>query len=562
MIRVDFHVLEVGQGSMNFVEVFKDDTFVTTFLLDSGSGATATEFPGSATGPSVSVQYVVGRLYELDEPSISALVLSHSDADHTNRLPEILAHFNGPRTAMPDADLKTLTIDGVFFSGDRSKYVVKGTGNVMDLLHPYLNDDPNLGFDEKTFGCNVSCVNGTDPTKWEVCWPATYEVAGKKKVRPTRESVGKSVRLLMLAANTTAGNHSGPYKRRRGATNVNMLSLVTVVQLLTPAGPIHFIAMGDATADTMAKCNVRFDEYFGADSGSGSGSGSGDGNDDTPRMTTFHVTAPHHGSDRTTYGLAAVLRWLFSGSGGQEWGTVFGKRRKLGKRNQAALDNIAAFVRNIGAQTLSASAGQGKESEGSEHLHPSGNVLADFNSAALENSPVTGPDLKPLRHFFVAHYFSPAFTRSAQSEEPDWPPPGEEGWATLQTTVAIYTTQYILPSSPELGIRNTQHYVVGRANQLTEDRAGKAKKSNLQKRPLEEPLGTNFTFRAWSDATRETLFVPHAAIAEAVALGLPMPEPVTASELSSIQRGGVPVVEPRPPVTAPRPPLHPPREIG
>src|SRR4028118_789745 len=96
---IKFQVLDVGQGSGNFIEIYGAKTAPdTTILIDLGS-----ELESTAAGVPAA-KYIVDKLKAMDEPTLDTMILSHSDSDHINLLDLVLDEFYPPNTPGKNPD--------------------------------------------------------------------------------------------------------------------------------------------------------------------------------------------------------------------------------------------------------------------------------------------------------------------------------------------------------------------------------------------------------------------------------------------------------------------------
>jgi hypothetical protein len=188
-----------------------------------------------------------------------------------------------------------------------------------------------------------------------------------------------------------------PPKEKDGYA-LNMVSLVIIVEF----GNVQFLATGDATGLTMAKCNEVL-----AVSG--------------PLTKTFMATLPHHGSDSSATDLLGI--------------TVGGRTKE-----SVAEQNVAEFVTRVGAQTVTASA---DFSNG--HSLPAASLIKRFWPALDGTDYYSDPVLAPAkRHFYTAY-----FDLNTWNVEPKndgtverWPPSYNN--FTVQTSANIFTTGYFV----------------------------------------------------------------------------------------------------------------------
>jgi hypothetical protein len=252
-----FTVLDVGQGTGNFVELFATKTPgpttppAKTFLIDLGSERKKAD----AGGPSAA--YVVTQLERMASPELDCVVLSHSDSDHINLLEMVLAAFDPPGTPHPTK--KILTVQRSYYGGDYNLYSKRGK-NVLVQLGRY-----SLKFPE-SFSNNQS----------------SYDVVSPKPFRTI-----DGVDLYLMVGNAPSSAVAKKKRARVDSFSINTKSLVVVV-----SWGIQYIATGDATGVTLAACNkfIRPDvkkNYL---------------------SQVVMLTMPHHGSETTTFN--------FTGSGG------------------------------------------------------------------------------------------------------------------------------------------------------------------------------------------------------------------------------------------------------
>jgi len=294
--KMVFVVLDVGQGTGNFVELRDDaDQIVSAMLIDLGSEG----WKRIAGGPSA--DYVATRLQTMAKPTLDAVFLSHSDSDHINLLKKLLEHFDKPSDKAPTKPV--LTVKKVWYGGDAS-YYKKGKTNYLTLVDEYKPPkSKSILTPCKPNATSLACI---DTSKWEPLF-----------------TVGDA-KVWLIAGNTTAENVQLYKKSKTGskapeAYAINTKSLV----LLFTYDNSQIVVTGDATGMTLAKCNEIM-EQAGV----------------PPYLNdVFSLTLPHHGSDTTTYSLLGAT----------------GKKRN---REELAEDNVADFVNHVKPKTISASAGE------------------------------------------------------------------------------------------------------------------------------------------------------------------------------------------------------------
>jgi beta-lactamase superfamily II metal-dependent hydrolase len=376
-----FVVLDVGQGSANVVERYDDmDRLTSAALIDVGSE----QWKRLAGGPSV--DWLAGRLQQMvGGAKLEAVVLSHSDSDHINLVPNLLRLFDTPRTIGPTKPV--LTIEEVYYGGDYARYK-KGKGvrsrNIIERLDEYrpLGVDRNASV--YALADDWTSFEGDDPADFHaLCWIGAGEIP-----------------LWVLTSNTTAGYAlvgDGSRKRRRidlsGGYGINTRSIVvaTVFRGRT------LIATGDATGLTLASCNRALS---GADAR------------EVLHLPALMVTAPHHGSDTTTYDLT-----------GSSHGSEEAKR---------VVRTFAAYAE---AMTLTASAG-----ERATFKHPAGTVVSDLGAHMAAETLYIDPALTDDDEHFATLYWHPKTATLVGGTKPKWPDTG--GWYTSRTWRNLYTTDY------------------------------------------------------------------------------------------------------------------------
>ncbi len=238
--NVAFRVLDVGQGTGNFIEVYDGTKVTNTVLVDLGSARGIKE-----GGPAV--EYVIAQLTSMAKPKIDALFLSHSDQDHINLILDVLKAFPVPAT--------DLVIGTAFYSGIKANYTTgKKTNkkNVLDEVAKYIPGGtlgalPKLGHSFKKADTPIATVG--------------------------------DLKLFVLVSNTAsnAPPTGDQPKKKKARIDPNVDSLVVVAQYAEWC----FVATGDATCATLDQCNVIVEKYPAA----------------VARLAKcLSVTVPHHGS--------------------------------------------------------------------------------------------------------------------------------------------------------------------------------------------------------------------------------------------------------------------------
>ena len=298
MSYMRFCVMDVGQGSANYIELREDDNSLTAAaIVDIGSE----QWKTAAGKPSA--EWIADQLQTMtDGAELDTVILSHSDSDHVNLIPSLLQYFDTPSTKNPD--LPVLTVQQIIFGGDYAKYKKGRSENFLKQLvayHPTYDDDIliELGDDYSSF----------DPAKKD--WKPLAKIGGK-------------IELWALSANTTAEKiPASAYRKRKRpalpdggfATNTRSIVIAAIF------GGKTIIATGDATGLTLAHCNEKLALQTVRDK----------------LGVVYMVTLPHHGSDTTTYDLTGS-------SGGSD----------------AAKEVVTKFNDWTRANTISGSAGERK----------------------------------------------------------------------------------------------------------------------------------------------------------------------------------------------------------
>ncbi|MGE4069780.1 MAG: hypothetical protein AB7E72_01230 [Lysobacterales bacterium] len=245
-------MLNVGQGSGNFVEILEDGDLKTTVLIDLGSEGASSAHHGP------SVDKIVEILEDMDNPEIACLCLSHSDTDHISMIEQLLKQFYKPGSGKPDNQI--LTIRHVRYGGAYELYQKGSRANVIDQVKAYMPKG------SKPTGVTINCssyVKSKNPI---------YE--DKTLGFALRLLIGNTVRSAVASGNDTT------LLPLKDAVMVNTVSLIVVFDW----SGSQFITTGDATGITMVRANSIMKD--------GVGSFFKD-----PLM----LTIPHHGSFRTAF---------------------------------------------------------------------------------------------------------------------------------------------------------------------------------------------------------------------------------------------------------------------
>jgi hypothetical protein len=340
----------------------------------------------SQTGK-VSAGFAEQELRKMPEPTLDAVFLSHADADHINLIKWLIEKFSLPSANVsPD---KKLTIKRVWHGGEKTTYAKKIGGNLLDRLETYSPPGPPPESNLRNFQLDAI---------------ATLQPLFKRD----------DLEIFLLAANTVSaevdmvdesdtslGSEDDSYL-------ANVVSLVLCVSYGTPT-PQRIVATGDATGLTLAQCNTLF---AGTDKFKG---------------PILSATLPHHGSAVTTYELLGI--------------TIGGKSAE-----ETAGLSVGDFVQHLSPQSATVSSGEWKG-----YRLPSARVLEDF-AEYVTDSPYADPALEnttdPKEHFYTAYYKQDELKIiSSMLDQDTWPP--EDGWQTLRTHKAVYSTDYFKGNSKE-----------------------------------------------------------------------------------------------------------------
>jgi beta-lactamase superfamily II metal-dependent hydrolase len=296
MAFMRFVVLDVGQGTGNFVEIYDDGgSLVNAMLIDLGSEG----WKRIAGKPSA--DWVAERLKTMPGGAkLDAVFLSHSDSDHVNLIKRLLEHF-----VPPGKPGTALTVHQVYYGGDYG-YYKKGKGrsatNYLDELNKYRPS----GSGSVLTPCspNGTSFTDADPKKWV-----------------PMKTIG-NVQVWLISGNTTPDDVALYAESETGskAPEGYAINTKSMVLLVTYAGT-QIAVTGDATGMTLAKCNEIM-----ARGGV------------LPYLNNvFSLTLPHHGSDTTTFSL-------------------LGATDDAMDVQELADENVRSFVDNVKPQTISASA--------------------------------------------------------------------------------------------------------------------------------------------------------------------------------------------------------------
>lgn len=518
---INFQVLDVGQGSGNFIEIYDapGGPLQAAILIDLG-----TEGDNSAAIVAPSVDYVVARLKQMPQPTLDTLVISHSDSDHHSAIKKVLSAFLPAGTPNVPAN-QTLRINSVRYGGAYKNYA-KGREirrpdgtmykrNLLDLVQDYM-------------------IRPTDVRSF----PAPSSSFLRFVPEPFRTVRG--VELYMLMANVVrlegAVNDEDVFagtnlkKRKRGPDSY-ALNTVSLVVLVRYAG-VSFVVTGDATGTTLAEINSVVGRMSQANRTAFLGN-------------VFMLTLPHHGSATTTFSLSGIR--------------VAGPPRMRGQA--LARWSLEQFAANMGARTITASA------ERNDFHHPSADVMRYFwprlSPTVYYEDPLLALAGAPGRHFYTAYFVTTlGFTVSVpvvgrpQAPAPSAPWPAEEDWYSVQTDANVFSNVY---------------YDSGRARALVVPPSPITPSRGVPMPPAIPPEAVSWSFAVDANGvcgverlqtTDELLLVRRAMEAEAAPGMIPdvvLPPPLAPTErMARVARRSGPGEEGAPPVPAAVPPSRPP----
>lgn len=378
-----FRVLDVGQGSGNFIEIYDTKGKLSnTILIDLGSE----KAKDTAGGPSV--EYVVAKLKTMAQPTIDTVILSHSDSDHINLVQDLLKAFD-PVGTPGKLRKNTLQIDVVRYGGDSSKYKkTKGANgqaeNVLTRLGDYAPGNPK-----------VSDIDSFKPSYTSL----------RKAGAPFRTVNGVKLYVMMgNAAREDDGTKLG--KKRKAVSDSYALNTNSLVIMLSFRGK-QIIATGDATGVTLQQANriltsAIIQAYL---------------------PSVLMLTMPHHSSKTTTL-------------------DVKGATGTKAERDKYGETNLENFADNTRPNAITASA----DRKGT-FRHPSALVMSYFWDELMPNVSYTDPLLPQGsdRHFYSAYFNADdGFQVYDDPMLEDWPP--TSNWYTVQTDQNIYVNLYAKPA--------------------------------------------------------------------------------------------------------------------
>ncbi|MEU5692270.1 hypothetical protein [Actinosynnema sp. NPDC020468] len=246
MKRMTFRVLDVGQGSGNFVQVVDDaGDPLCSVLVDLGS----TQNRDEAGVPSV--KQVLTLLAK--RPLIDLIVLSHSDEDHVNLVLDILE--------APDIPPKSITVERTCYTGEWDWYLKRGR-NVLEAIQEHTRDErPPEAFLEADHN----------------------DFTGGDEAEPFL--VVEDLKIWLVMANATSAL-TGLRGKRPNGYKVNTNSAIVMLEF----HGAQFMVTGDATGGTLFEVNKVID------------TGDSYRNFQNIRM----LTVPHHGSLTTLVNVAGT----------------------------------------------------------------------------------------------------------------------------------------------------------------------------------------------------------------------------------------------------------------
>ncbi|TGX54327.1 hypothetical protein E5A73_09485 [Sphingomonas gei] len=256
-------LLDVGQGSSTFVEIYTGTAITATALLDLGSERAKTE----AGGPSV--EYITKQLTSMAKPRIDFFSLSHSDSDHINLVQDLLANFDKPGTKKPTKPI--LEVGHVIYGGPRVLYAKHSSNNVISDLEKYQPTGTTKPEPLPANNCSYSKTSAVFASN-EVSF---YLLVGNHVASEPR----------------TFRKKIADKKWRTDSYSLNTYSMIFVVDFVG----WQFVVTGDATGATIAQANYFIDLY-------------------TAKFPYVAVlTMPHHSSETTTFSLTASKKRLKPG---------------------------------------------------------------------------------------------------------------------------------------------------------------------------------------------------------------------------------------------------------
>jgi len=336
-----FNVLDVGQGSGNFIEIYEAGNLVSSVLIDMGS----THDSARATLSSERVVRALNAMANNNKgiATIDVLILSHSDVDHINFVKNILDKFNPIKKSK---NQNGLIINHVFYGAEY----------------------PNYTKDTKHYSFNILA-------ELKNYLPSTVKVesftVGFTNYEPTKEAallnIYDNLDIRILIANSPqvrVGKKIDFNKYSLMSKDVNTCSVIPVISFYDPAKSlkrVQYIATGDATGTTLASVNQIFEH-----------------NPNVEKLidNVIMMTLPHHGSYKTTFNL----------------------KNASGNPSDANEGNVKNFSGNIRAKSITASASQ------NDFEHPSAYVMSYFwNYTNNSNAQYQDATIQPY-HYYTAFF--------------------------------------------------------------------------------------------------------------------------------------------------------------
>ncbi|HKP51303.1 MAG TPA: MBL fold metallo-hydrolase [Chloroflexia bacterium] len=385
MDRIEFHVLDVGQGQGNFIEIYEGGVLTHTILMDLGYSQK------SKKAALASVQYIENELNSMIKPTIDLVILSHSDSDHISMVSNLLGRFTAPGQP-PVVGKKKLTIGNAYYSGERRLYVKKRAGDVLGNIKKYFTDKKQ---EAQTFSVNYKTLSPKPMPPWQI--------------------VG-DVGLHILIANTTIANRpfvnsrlSPPDPKETGRPDGYLVNTSSLVVLLRYED-VGILITGDATGITMQRCNDVLDVV------------SKDPVVGPWFKEIFMMTLPHHGSATSTFGMQGI--------------------KKQANLKSLAESNLTKFAKYINPACITASADLVRTFK-----HPSALVIGYFADATQNYDPFyEDPNLGDDLHFFTAYFLERDY-RITTNNAKTRPWPSASAWFTVESEANIYSTIYFLANS-------------------------------------------------------------------------------------------------------------------
>jgi hypothetical protein len=254
---IKFHVLDVGQGACNYVEIIDEDDIVThNMLIDLGTNSKQAIAHDN-------LQWLRDKIID-NGGYLDVLILTHGDTDHYNMIAKILPAFGPPAHNQ---------IGMIRYGGPSWRY---NQGRLITTLTGYaaqIDGSPFIVYNIASFTPSQTGYDGDgEYPYWTPIWEADADDAAEPK-------------LQLFIANTPHpqdGANLFVRQTKMNAEAVNTKSVVTALEWNNH----WYVATGDATATTLAELNDILAEAQ---------------EDDFP--ATFMLTLPHHGSRKTTYDL-------------------------------------------------------------------------------------------------------------------------------------------------------------------------------------------------------------------------------------------------------------------